>query len=114
MSVSTRTSTVRRWRRSSSSAWALDADRLSGPLGVRTARAGERLGEGELAPDVAPGRLVVADASGPVALLLGAVGAPFAPGPRTRRLAVFAVRVAGVPTIHVEEALWACVEALAA
>jgi DNA/RNA-binding domain of Phe-tRNA-synthetase-like protein len=94
--------------------WALDADRLSGPLGVRPARDGERLGEGELAPDLAPGRLVVADARAPVAVLLGAVGAPFAPGPRTRRLAVFAVRVAGVPAIHVEEALWACVDALAA
>jgi DNA/RNA-binding domain of Phe-tRNA-synthetase-like protein len=94
--------------------WALDAGRLSGPLGVRPARSGERLGEGELAPDLAPGRLVVADARGPVALLLGEVAAPFAPGPRTRRLTVFAVRVAGVPAIHVEEALWACADALAA
>ena len=34
--------------------------------------------------------------------------------PRTRRLRVFAVHVAGVPQIHVEEALWACAEALAA
>jgi DNA/RNA-binding domain of Phe-tRNA-synthetase-like protein len=94
--------------------WALDAGRLSGPLGVRPARAGERLGEGELAPDLAPGRLVVADARVPVALLLGDVAAPFAPSPRTRRLAVFAVHVAGVPAIHVEEALWACADALAA
>jgi DNA/RNA-binding domain of Phe-tRNA-synthetase-like protein len=94
--------------------WALDADRLDGPLGVRPARAGERLGHGDLAPDIAPGRLVVADARAPVALLLGAVGAPFAPGPATRRLAVVAVRVAGVPAIHVEEALWACLDALAA
>jgi hypothetical protein len=94
--------------------WALDAGRLSGALGVRPARAGERLGEGELAPDLAPGRLVVADARVPVALLLGEVAAAFAPGPRTRRLTVFAVRVAGVPAIHVEEALWACAEALAA
>jgi hypothetical protein len=81
---------------------------------VRPARAGERLGEGDLAPDLAPGRLVVADARQPVALLLGQVAAPFAPSPGTRRLTVFAVRVAGVPAIHVEEALWACAEALAA
>jgi hypothetical protein len=94
--------------------WALDADRLSGPLGVRPARPGERLGAGELASDLAPGRLVVADGRAPVAILLGAVGSPFAPAPRTRRLALFAVRVAGVPAIHVEEALWACVDALAA
>jgi DNA/RNA-binding domain of Phe-tRNA-synthetase-like protein len=94
--------------------WAIDADRLDGPLGVRAAGAGERLGEGELAPDIGAGRLVVADARGPVALLLGAVGAPFTPGPATRRLAIFAVRVAGVPAIHVDEALWACLDALAA
>lgn len=94
--------------------WALDADQISGPLGVRAARPGERLGKGELAPDLAPGRLVVADARGPVAVLLGAVADGVAPGPRTRRLVVFAVRVAGIPAIHVEEALWACREALAA
>ena len=76
--------------------------------------AGERLGEGDLAPDLAAGRLVVADARGPVAVLLGAVADGHGPGARTRRLRVFAVRVAGVPQIHVEEALWACTEALAA
>ena len=94
--------------------WALDADRLSGSLGVRGARSGERLGEGELAPDLPAGRLVVADARRPVAVLLGAVAAGDGPSPRCRRLCVFAVRVPGVPAIHVEEALWASVEALAA
>ena len=92
--------------------WALDADRLDGPLGIRPAAAGERLGEGELAPALAAGRLVVADGRGPVAVLLGAVADGHGPGPRTRRLRVFAVPVAGVPQIHVEEALWACTEAL--
>ena len=92
--------------------WALDADRLDGPLGIRPAAAGERLGEGELAPALAAGRLVVADGRGPVAVLLGAVADGHRPGPRTRRLRVFAVPVAGVPQIHVEEALWACTEAL--
>ena len=92
--------------------WALDADRLDGPLGIRPAAAGERLGEGELAPALAAGRLVVADGRGPVAVLLGAVADGHGPGPRTRRLRVFAVPVAGVPQIHVEEALWACTQAL--
>ena len=92
--------------------WALDADRLHGPLGIRPAAAGERLGEGELAPALAAGRLVVADGRAPVAVLLGAVADGHGPGPRTRRLRVFAVPVAGVPQIHVEEALWACTEAL--
>jgi DNA/RNA-binding domain of Phe-tRNA-synthetase-like protein len=92
---------------------ALDADRVSGPLGIRAARPGERLGEGELAPDLPAGRLVVADARRPLAVLLGAVADGDGPAARTRRLCVVAVRVAGVPAIHVEEALWASVEALA-
>jgi DNA/RNA-binding domain of Phe-tRNA-synthetase-like protein len=94
--------------------WALDADRVDGGLGVRRARPGERLGEGELAPDLPAGRLVVADARRPVAVLLGDVADGDGPGPGTRRLRVFAVRVAGVPALHVEEALWASVEALRA
>jgi len=93
--------------------WALDAERLSGPLGVRAARPGERLGEGDLAPDVA-GLLVVADAAAPVAVVLGAVAGGRGPAGGTRRLRVFAVAVAGVPTAYVEEALWAAAEALEA
>jgi hypothetical protein len=94
--------------------WGLDAGRIDGPLGVRAARSGERLGEGELAPDLPAGRLVVADAGRPLAVLLGAVAEGEGPGPETRRLRVFAVRVAGVPRVHVEEALWASLEALRA
>jgi DNA/RNA-binding domain of Phe-tRNA-synthetase-like protein len=94
--------------------WALDADRIDGALGMRAARAGERLGEGELAPDLPAGRLVVADTRRPVAVLLGDVADGDGPGPDTRTLRVFAIRVAGVPAVHVEEALWASVEALRA
>ena len=93
--------------------WALDAARALGPLGLRSAHAGERLGEGDLAPDLPAGRLVVADADAPVAILFGAVASTVAPGPVTRRLRVFAVRVPGVSDLHVEEALWTCAEALA-
>ena len=35
--------------------WALDAERVNGPLGLRGARAGERLGAGRYAHDLAPG-----------------------------------------------------------
>ena len=94
--------------------WALDVSRIDGPLGIRPARAGERLGEGELAPDLPAGRLVVADARRPLAVLLGAVAEGDGPRPEARRLRVFAVRVAGVPRVHVEEALWASLEALRA
>jgi hypothetical protein len=76
--------------------WALDADRLDGPLGVRA--------EGE--------RLVLADAAGPVATLFGAPGAAHAPSRETRRLALVTVVVPGVPALYAEEALWIAGEAL--
>ena len=93
--------------------FALDDDRVDGPLGLRAAAAaGERLGEGDLASDVPAGRVVVADAARPVAVLFGAVAPSHQPGRRTRRLRVCAVGVAGVPALHVEEALWTCADAL--
>jgi DNA/RNA-binding domain of Phe-tRNA-synthetase-like protein len=92
--------------------WALDDDVLDGPIGIRPARDSERLGRGELAPGLPEGRLVVADAAGPVAELFGAPAATHLPGPRTRRVRLFSVQVAGVPAIHVEEALWLAVDAL--
>jgi DNA/RNA-binding domain of Phe-tRNA-synthetase-like protein len=94
--------------------WALDAERLSGPLGLRAARAGERLGGGDLAPDLPAGRLVVADADAPVAILFGASANTAEPRAGTRRLRLFGVRVRGVSDLHVEEALWTCAEALEA
>ncbi len=92
--------------------WALDAATVDGPLGVRTAAPGERLGVGELGSDLPAGRLVVADARGPVAVLFGDVAPERLPGRRTTTLRLFSVGVAGVPEVHVEEALWTCVEAL--
>ena len=93
--------------------WALDAGRVDGPLGIRPARAGERLGEGELAPDLRPGRVVVADAARPVAeLFADAVAISHAPGKRTVGLLLFALAVDGVPELHVEEAMFVCADAL--
>jgi DNA/RNA-binding domain of Phe-tRNA-synthetase-like protein len=92
--------------------WALDEATLDGPLGIRTAGDRESLGRGELADDAQPGRLVVADAAGPVAELFGDPPAAHAPGKTTDLLRVFAVQVAGVPSIHVEEAFWLASEAL--
>lgn len=93
--------------------WALDDERLDGPLGIRLTHGGERLGAGDLAPDLADGRMVVADAAGPVAELFGTIAASHVPTSRTTRIRLFSVQVAGVPAIHVEEALWLCVSALA-
>ncbi len=93
--------------------WALDAARVDGPLGIRAAGSGERLGEGELAPDLRPGRVVVADAARPVAeLFADAVAPSHAPGRRTTGLLLFALAVEGVPELHVEEAMFVCADAL--
>jgi DNA/RNA-binding domain of Phe-tRNA-synthetase-like protein len=94
--------------------WALDADTISVPLGIRLSGPEERLGRGAHAPSVGAGRLVVADSAGAVALLFGDPAEGHEPTGSTRRLALFAVQVAGVPTLHVEETLWSCCSALAA
>lgn len=92
--------------------WALDAAALDGPLGIREASGGEHLGTGVYANELPPGRLVVADAAGPAAVLFGDVAPSHLPGRDARAVRVFCVQVAGVPDIHVEEALWSCAEAV--
>jgi DNA/RNA-binding domain of Phe-tRNA-synthetase-like protein len=76
--------------------WALDAARLRGDLEVREDA----------------GRLVVADGYGPVALLFGEPVPEHAVSKDTRRVALFSIQVAGVPSIHVGEALWTAAEIL--
>jgi DNA/RNA-binding domain of Phe-tRNA-synthetase-like protein len=88
--------------------WALDADALDGPLGIRTAGPGERLGRRPVARPLGPGQLVVADAGAAVALLFGEIAAERLVTGRTASVALYAVQVSGVPAIHVEEALWTC------
>lgn len=92
--------------------WALDATRVDGPLGVRIARAGERLGRAEAAPPVLDGRLVVADAQTPLAVLFGELAPGHGVTADTQAMRLFSVQVAGVPSIHVEEALWQCADVL--
>jgi DNA/RNA-binding domain of Phe-tRNA-synthetase-like protein len=95
--------------------WALDADLLHpGGLGIRTTVSGDRLGSADDAMPLAPGRLVVADARAVHALLFGELAPGHEVRSRTARIALFAIGVHGVPAIHVEEALWACVEAMSA
>jgi hypothetical protein len=78
--------------------WAFDLARLDVPVGVR--------------PEA--GRLVLADGVGPVAPLFGDPLPAFAPSRETRRLALVAVVVPGVPALFAEEALWIAGEALEA
>ena len=92
--------------------WALDAAKVEGPLGIRPAAPGEQLGRGELAHAAPEGRLVVADAASPLQELFGDIPDAHAPGRETETLLLFSVQVAGVPHVHVDEALWTCAEAL--
>ena len=93
---------------------AFDSAAVDGAVGLREALRGERLGDGELAPQLAPGTLVLADAAAPARRAVRR--------PRRRRRcraadrapdAGHACRIPQVPAIHVEEALWICCEALA-
>ncbi|HUC00418.1 MAG TPA: hypothetical protein VMS11_11380 [Solirubrobacterales bacterium] len=83
---------------------AFDADQLEGRLCIRDSGPGESLGgaPGELAQ----GTLTVADEIAPVGLLFGATAEGYAVGPQSRRIAITAIEVAGVPRIAIEEALW--------
>jgi hypothetical protein len=92
--------------------WALDADTVNGPLGIRLSRAEERLGRSSIGPSLGSGRLVVADAESSLAILFGGPAPGHEPTAVTRKLSLFAVQVAGVPTLHVEETLWLCHAAL--
>lgn len=92
--------------------WALDADTVAGPLGLRVAAPGERLGRDATAPSVASGQMVVADERSPLAVLFGDLAPGHGVTSRTRRMTLFTVQVSGVPQIHVEEALFTCVDVL--
>jgi hypothetical protein len=70
------------------------------------------VGVGGAGSELEPGRLVVADAEHIHALLFGEVVPDHAVRDRSSRITLFAVGVAGVPAIHVEEALWLCMEIL--
>jgi len=92
--------------------WALDAAKVDGRLGVRVADEGEHLGRAEDAPPVPAGRLVVADARSPLAVLFGELAPGHGVTRDTASMRLFSVQVAGVPAIHVEEALFQCSEIL--
>lgn len=92
--------------------WAFDSDKLSGPLGIRVSRPGERLGDGMSAPEMGAGRLVVADADKSLAMLFSEPAEGYGPTASTHGLTLFSIQVAGVPALHVEESLWICRAAL--
>jgi DNA/RNA-binding domain of Phe-tRNA-synthetase-like protein len=89
---------------------AFDADRVEGPLGIRPSGPGEGL-EGR--PGELPaGTLVIADHARPLSLLFGALASGRGVTSRTKRTAIVAVGVRGVPAIAIEEAIWLVVDAM--
>lgn len=94
--------------------WALDAAAVDGPLGIRLAGDGEAFGRDAEAPTLPGGRLVVADTGTVLGVLFGELAPGHGVTSRTQAMTIFAVQVAGVPSIHVEEALWACMSLLEA
>ncbi len=94
--------------------WALDHERLDGPLGIRPGVPGERLGTDVHANEVPGGRLLLADAAGAVGVLFGPLATSHLVTSETTAVRLFSVQVPNVPSIHVEEAMWTAVECLAA
>jgi DNA/RNA-binding domain of Phe-tRNA-synthetase-like protein len=86
---------------------AFDAAEVEGRLGLRLAADGEALDDRR---PLANGQIVIADDHGPLAILFGDAGGRAAVRRSTQRLALAALRVAGVPSVSVEEALWTAAE----
>lgn len=85
--------------------WALDAAQVRSGLGIRLVA---ETGPGH----PVPGTIAVADAETVHAPLFGDPLHGHGVGARTERVTLFALSVEGVPAIHVEEALWICVDIL--
>jgi DNA/RNA-binding domain of Phe-tRNA-synthetase-like protein len=83
---------------------AFDAERLDGALCIRDSAPGEAL-EGRPG-ELSQGTLVIADERAPASLLFGASGGKRSVTRSTRRIAIAAIQVDGVPQIAVDEALW--------
>lgn len=83
---------------------AFDAEQLEGRLCIRESAPGESLAgkPGELTH----GTLVIADERAPVALLFGETAEGRGVDRDTRRVAVVATQVKGVPQMTIDEALW--------
>jgi len=88
---------------------AFDAAAVEGRLGLRLAGEGEAL---DSQHPLASGRIVIADDRRPLAVLFGDTAPDCAPGRSTARVVLAAIRVAGVPPVSVEEALWTAADTL--
>jgi len=91
---------------------AFDADRLEGRLCIRDSAPGESLAG--MPGEMAKGTLLIADDRRPLGLLFGPAAEGFKVERTSRRVAVAAIQVKGVPQIAVEEALWMAASTLEA
>jgi DNA/RNA-binding domain of Phe-tRNA-synthetase-like protein len=92
--------------------WALDPATLEPPLGIRLSGERESLGLGSDAIALPAGRLVIADGRSALAQLFGEVASGHRVSGASERVLLCAIQVAGVPWLHIEEALWMCRVAL--
>jgi len=81
-----------------------DASRIEGDLCIRDSAPGESL-PGK-SSGLAQGTLTIADGRAPLTLLFGGSSVDHTIDTETRRIAVVAVQVKGVPQAAVDEALW--------
>jgi DNA/RNA-binding domain of Phe-tRNA-synthetase-like protein len=91
---------------------AFDADRVEGRLCIRDSAPGESLAG--MAGELARGTLLIADDLRPLGLLFGPAAEGAGVERASRRVAVAAIQVKGVPQIAVEEALWMAASTLEA
>lgn len=91
---------------------AFDAEGIAGRLCIRDTAPGESLAGQTV--ELAKGTLTIADEARPVAMLFGPAAEGLAVEKKTRRIAIAAVQVKGVPQIAVEEALWMAASTLEA
>jgi DNA/RNA-binding domain of Phe-tRNA-synthetase-like protein len=89
---------------------AFDADQLEGAVGLRLSAVGERF-EGRHSP-LPEGTMVIADERRPVAVLFDRIAEGRGVGNRTRRTALVAIGVRGVPAAALEEGLWLAASAM--
>jgi DNA/RNA-binding domain of Phe-tRNA-synthetase-like protein len=90
----------------------LDAGRIRGRLRLRLAGEGERLGGDPQGLPLPGDALVFADDERALGPIFGELAPDVEVSKGTRRVAVSAIQVQGVPDISVEEAIWICISVL--
>lgn len=94
--------------------WAVDADLVDGPLGIRRSLDGEIPVPDGVDPSLTAGHLVVADDHGVVAELCREPRPVRAIDRETTHAVFYSVKPAGISELRVQEAFWMCMALVAA